>query len=222
MGLDAVELVMTTEEEFGIDIPDQDAWQLTTPRMLADYVAKRLGAIGRKEQAHCLSQAQFYRLRAHWIKHLGAMRRQIQPDTPLKDLLHGDLREHWRELRATICLRSLPRLQTSAFIKKIAVSTPVLLAASILLTDFPVGAMLPVLLLGWIGAALICRRVANQLPENLNAVRDLLPHIAIPENKDLLPNDILQRVLKTTSVYVAIPLEKIQADHDFVKDLGLD
>jgi acyl carrier protein len=39
--LDTVELVMAFEEEFGIDIPDEDAEQLRTVGDAIDYMAKR-------------------------------------------------------------------------------------------------------------------------------------------------------------------------------------
>ena len=43
MGLDAVELVMAIEEEFGIDITDAEAEKLRTPRLLIDFIwAKKL------------------------------------------------------------------------------------------------------------------------------------------------------------------------------------
>lgn len=42
MGLDSVQLVMDLEEAFGIEIPDEDAARLETPRMVLDYVAARL------------------------------------------------------------------------------------------------------------------------------------------------------------------------------------
>lgn len=35
--LDLVEIIMTVEEEFGIDIPDEDAGKLETVQQLADY-----------------------------------------------------------------------------------------------------------------------------------------------------------------------------------------
>lgn len=38
MGLDSVEFVMAIEEAFGLDVPDADAAQLLTPRMLIDYL----------------------------------------------------------------------------------------------------------------------------------------------------------------------------------------
>ena len=36
--LDAVELIMRLEEEFGIDIPDDDAEKITTVQAAVDYI----------------------------------------------------------------------------------------------------------------------------------------------------------------------------------------
>lgn len=41
--LDTVELVMAFEEEFGVDIPDEDAEQLRTVGDAIAYLKKRLG-----------------------------------------------------------------------------------------------------------------------------------------------------------------------------------
>jgi acyl carrier protein len=38
MGLDIVELLFAAEEKLGVHIHDADASNLTTPRMMADYV----------------------------------------------------------------------------------------------------------------------------------------------------------------------------------------
>jgi acyl carrier protein len=40
--LDSVELVMALEEEFGIEVPDEDAAKLTTVGKVADYVQAHL------------------------------------------------------------------------------------------------------------------------------------------------------------------------------------
>lgn len=41
--LDVVELVMALEEEFGIDIPDEDVTQLKTVGDAVSYIDKKLG-----------------------------------------------------------------------------------------------------------------------------------------------------------------------------------
>ena len=40
--LDIVELVMAFEEEFGIEIPDEDAEKITTVKDAADYISERV------------------------------------------------------------------------------------------------------------------------------------------------------------------------------------
>lgn len=42
--LDMVEMVMTLEENFDIDIPDEDAGNITTVQEAVDYVAKKIGS----------------------------------------------------------------------------------------------------------------------------------------------------------------------------------
>ena len=41
--LDTVELIMQFEEEFGIEIPDDDAENLLSVKQAVDYIAKKLG-----------------------------------------------------------------------------------------------------------------------------------------------------------------------------------
>jgi len=40
--LDTVELIMDFEEEFGVEIPDEDAEQLTTVQIALDYINSKL------------------------------------------------------------------------------------------------------------------------------------------------------------------------------------
>ena len=41
--LDTVELIMQFEEEFGIEIPDEDAENLLSVKQAVDYITKKLG-----------------------------------------------------------------------------------------------------------------------------------------------------------------------------------
>ena len=61
MGLDGVEIVMRTEETFGIEIPDKIAQQILTPAALVDFVAANVPL---KPTEECLSQQLFYRFAA--------------------------------------------------------------------------------------------------------------------------------------------------------------
>jgi len=72
MGLDAVELVLSVEEEFGINIDDADSENLITPRILSDYVIARLGSVG-GTKGRCLSQAAFYRIRSVLVRQHGRL-----------------------------------------------------------------------------------------------------------------------------------------------------
>ncbi len=40
--LDTVELVMAFEEEFNVEIPDEDAQQITTVKAAVDYLSKKM------------------------------------------------------------------------------------------------------------------------------------------------------------------------------------
>ena len=51
MGLDSVELVMATEEHFGIEIPDRIAEQLFTVGSLHEFVVLELQRIGKPTAA---------------------------------------------------------------------------------------------------------------------------------------------------------------------------
>ena len=43
--LDTVELVMALEEEFEIEIPDEDAEKITTVQQAIDYIKKHIGEV---------------------------------------------------------------------------------------------------------------------------------------------------------------------------------
>lgn len=43
LGADSIELVMALEEEFGIEIPDEDAEKMTKVGDVVDYIEKRIG-----------------------------------------------------------------------------------------------------------------------------------------------------------------------------------
>lgn len=88
MGLEAVEVVMGLEEAFALEIPDEVAARLLTPRQVAEYVAARLPVV---PSDGCATQRTFYALR-RGLRYVG-VQGDLRPDTPMDTLLG---REGWR------------------------------------------------------------------------------------------------------------------------------
>jgi len=93
MGMDSAELVMAIEEEFGIEIADKDAEQITTVGQMYDYLRRTLRST---PPAHCMTQRMFYRVRRALIENYGAPKQEITLDTRLKDLVpEQELKDAW-------------------------------------------------------------------------------------------------------------------------------
>lgn len=113
MGLDLVELVLGTEEAFGIAIPDSDAVSLETPRLLINYVEKRLNA---GNDSGCLGQRAFYILREELGGQL-VSRANVKPSTRWDELLSKRERIRvWPRLTARLGSGKLPELTRPQFI----------------------------------------------------------------------------------------------------------
>ncbi|MDP1823525.1 MAG: acyl carrier protein [Archangium sp.] len=95
MGLDAVELIMTVEERFGIDIPDAEARHLDTPRKLIDCVSAKV----RGDERRCVSQRSFYRVRRVLVAATGLERSEVSPRTTLESIIpRAQRRSLWPKL----------------------------------------------------------------------------------------------------------------------------
>jgi hypothetical protein len=100
MGLDGVEIIMRTEETFGMEIPDQVAQQILTPAALVDFVVANVPL---KPTEACLSQQLFYRLRRGFRSQLQAPTATFNLETPLKEILHKDQwPQVWKAVRAEV------------------------------------------------------------------------------------------------------------------------
>jgi acyl carrier protein len=221
MGLDGVELVMAVEDEFGINIADEDAANLTTPRLLADYVVSRLGA-PQPDDGHCLSQAAFYRIRSVLVKQFAASRAEVRPASRIDLFLKGDIRHQWRELMVAIeathvpGLRCRPQIHYPLVVGGLLISLVIFMSGAfptwVAVSSFPV-------LLAF--AIVVANRLADVLPSGISTVGDLVPYVR-PRYNDWSFAYVLQRVIQITAEQLGIPIEKIEPDHHFVEDLGLD
>jgi acyl carrier protein len=89
VGLDIVELVMAVEAGFGVEIPDDAASRMVTPRHVVTFLQEAL-PVG--VASSCLTQRAFYRLRERCEHHLKLRRRTLAPATPLAQVVDADAR----------------------------------------------------------------------------------------------------------------------------------
>jgi hypothetical protein len=95
-----VEFVLSVEDAFGIAIPNADAEHLTTPRILADYVERRLP---QGSGAVCRTQRAFYLLRSGVVQAHRVPRDRIRPETTWGDLLpRRHFGKAWRHMKAVV------------------------------------------------------------------------------------------------------------------------
>jgi acyl carrier protein len=107
MGLDSVEIVIRTEQTFGIALTDAEATSVTTPRMLADLVATKLSL----QASHCLLRRNYLALRRVLLER-GVPARAVRPSTPLESLFpEPDRAKDWRAASDATGLARFPRLR---------------------------------------------------------------------------------------------------------------
>ena len=87
MGLDAVMIVISVEDTFGIKISDPEAVSLRTPDLLAAFVAERVQAL---PDDLCITQQTYYRLRRGFRMAILALAKDVRLETRLNQLLHRD------------------------------------------------------------------------------------------------------------------------------------
>lgn len=100
MGLDVVELFMSVEEHFAVEIPDEAAERIGSPADLVAYLATRLPM---HAESGCHSQQLFYRLRRGFRRQVPALLGRFAPDTKLVSIVHRDQWPRvWDAIRADV------------------------------------------------------------------------------------------------------------------------
>ncbi len=242
MGLDIVELVISIEQHFGVEIPNSDAERLYTPRAVIDYLTLRLvdQEVVAGESVPCGTQQAFYRVRQVLETRAGVLRASIVPDRPLADLiLRRNRARVWAELRGHVISGAVAPSVLWPNLKRPAWLTRILVAASggvfLLLLGHGISSFGPGLGVGWAaGAAVIFTFVMERLtipwrtefsPVNLTVgdlARIVGAHNALNRSK---PNVwTRERIAQDVRALVMseLGLSTITDDARFVEDLRVD
>ncbi|WP_449420648.1 hypothetical protein [Phormidium nigroviride] len=114
MGLDAVEIVMTWENSFGIEISDDEAIAIATIKQAIDLISSKVNASGGIAGV-CLGARAFYRIRQAFYN-VGLPRKQIQLDSKWVDILPNIPQKKRQETLNYICDRAgLPKAPAFSF-----------------------------------------------------------------------------------------------------------
>src|SRR5688572_20401432 len=89
MGLDIVEMIMAVEAGFGVEIPNEAASRMVTPRHIVAFLEQ---ALPMGATSLCLTQRTFYRLRDRCEHHLGVPGHSLAPATPLDAFVDAEAR----------------------------------------------------------------------------------------------------------------------------------
>lgn len=225
MGLDGVELVMEFEDEFGIDITDEEAVGLRTPGMVIDLVLSKLEVAA---QEVCWSQRAFYLLRGALMEYAGAARGAIRPDSALQDLIHPEhVARMWPTLEQAVEAKVWPGL----------VRAPLLVAG---LWAVGCAACLGMFVIGMAGgvgtaasstavgaiifaivAILVTERWRTRLPQGMERVRDLVPYAGTSERIAWTREKVATVVKVVVVEQLGLSEADYREDADFINDLGM-
>jgi len=231
MGLDMVEIVMETEERFGIKLDDADFSRVRTVADFAVCVSRYLPtsiAVSPKVET-------FRRVRDLMIAEAGIERRLIRPGAKLDELFASNRRVRWKRLRAKE--RLLPPLELTYTADRLIV---VPAAAAILGVMGFTAALIgshgwpKSLVIGTVGAlafgvfVLMLNRICRtQFSKGCQTVRELCEHLTLyvapadPDGQRLIWQiRVLDEVRRISADILGLPLDKVKPESRFVEDLG--
>jgi acyl carrier protein len=230
MGLDAVELVMAFEEEFGVEIDDADAELLATPRDVTAYIIGRVRAGDGADR--CWSMPAFHRVRRALMAHAGVSRAAVQLDVSLLTWMPGDApRRLWPQLAGATgcdCARWPALVHSPRQLRWLgAVSTAVALASGVLTwhhrgSSAGAAAACCMLVLAFVGGLLVTLPWRAALPPAVVTIRDLVSLVAAADRRrkgSWTAAQVRQRVREIVVDILGVP-DDFRDDARFIEDLG--
>jgi acyl carrier protein len=110
MGLDVVGLIMALEDEFGLELRDDELANVRTVGDLHAVIEMKLAPLAAREG--CPTSGAFYFLRAGLVAATGRERRTLTPDSRLSGLLpRAGRRRRWRQVQEAAGVVYLPPLR---------------------------------------------------------------------------------------------------------------
>ena len=237
MGLDTVELVMALEEQFGVELKDDEWVSASTPKDVIDLIC---GKVQSADAATCMSQRAFYALRRALIKCCGRRRAEITPDATLESLIPRERRrEDWERLGVELLVGppdaapksdrppDWPALRRPEWLVALLLSLAVAagLAALVLWQSgwAALGVVAALVSLEWGLTVPWCREFPREIATVGQLARRLIgiaPKIFEPEGRRWRREDVAQVVRDITIEQLGLKPGQYREDARFIEDLG--
>jgi len=227
MGLDYVELIMATEEAFGIKFSNDDVYSLDTPGKVVDYIYER---VSQDKNGKCASQQAFYLLRkaVQSVFHLD--RNAIKLETPIRSFIPNIKDEKsWSELQSTLGARTWPKLRRTAWLRHTLVITVLTLPILFFMYLYPkIGSegasILSIITMIIVGIILykLTKPLRNTIPNHGGCVKDLIQYAQTTSNFAWTRDGIASLFRQLVIEQLGISESQYREDARFVEDLGVD
>ncbi len=238
MGLDGIELIMAIEEQFGIELSDDEAVETSTP---ADLIAVILNKVQMADSATCMTRRAFYALRRALVQCCDRKRAEITPTAPLETLLpRPQRRQHWERLGVALnggpadAGRQLGRLSRWPGLHRPEWLLALLTGISLAVWLVPLFWRWP----GWVSFGLavavfvighrLTQPWGREFPRELATAGQLAqrlvgiaPKLFEPEGRRWRRSDVAQIVREITIEQLGLKPEQYREDARFVEDLGM-
>jgi acyl carrier protein len=223
MGLDGVELILALEEEFGIEIADEDAFSIETVREMADYIYLKV----KDRKGDCwdikIAESECLETIANFAD-MGAAE-LVEFNQKLNELFPLGLRKKkWENLRIALNVGRYcwPALTRPIFLKFAIFALSLLLFfIGAHLYSFILSAFVTVPFFIFLIIITIPFRVA--FPLGIVTVRDLFNVYYSPYRRGRVSYDfIMKRVKEITVEQLGVSPEDVTEEARFIKDLGFD
>ena len=239
MGLDSVELVLEIEEQFGIELKDEEVTTTNTPRKVGDLVFSKLKAT---DESICQSQRAFYILRNAFIKIFKLDRKSITPDMKFRNLI-PETREKdiWQQIKLAVAARNWPKLSRPLWMLRLFTLIKIVIFFGTIFAwiyyahdnihvyHHYLSLIIFAMFFGCL-LVIVFEKIAEYLtidstlyiPSEFNSIRDIIPYVITSEHIKWTREQVSERLKIIIMDVLPVSESDYTEDSDFVKDFNLD
>jgi len=227
MGLDYVELIMATEEAFGIKFSSDDVYSLDTPGKVVDYIYER---VSQDKNGKCASQQAFYLLRKAIQSVFHLDRKIIKLETPIRSFI-TNIKDgkSWFELQSALGARTWPKLRRPAWLRHTLVVTVLALPILFFMYLYPIigsegASILSIITMIIIGIILykLTKSLRNTIPNHGGCVKNLIQYAQTSSDITWTRHDISCLFRQVVIEQIGIKESQYREDARFIEDLGME